>query len=182
MRAAWALALGVPGLLACQPATTRPTFPPLPEAETVEIRISPLEATKRLAEILQADSIPATRIELRDGFIESHWFESASGKPTKTRPIGSNVVRVRAWSDPGRPGFALLTVETVYRPLADPSLPPRELEHEVPPTHPVAAKIHAALEGMLKRYGGPPAATPSQPRAGPQEAPEPDDEAPAEPD
>jgi hypothetical protein len=150
----------------------------LPEAELVEIRVSPEEATRRLAELLQADSIPAARIEVRDGFIESHWFEAANGKPTKTRPIGTNIVRVRAWSDPGRPGFALLTVETVYRPMADPSLPDRELEREVPKTHPVATKVHAALEGMLKRYGGPPAAEPSQPRAGPQEeeAPEPDDE------
>ncbi len=183
MRIPRALALGVPGLLACQPATTRPTFPPLPEAETVEIRVSPLEATRRLAEILQADSIPAARIELRDGFIESHWFEAASGKPTQARPLGTKIVRVRAWSDPGRPGFALLTVETVYRPVADPALPSRELDREVPATHPVAAKVHAALEGMLKRYGGPPAATPSQPRARPEEeeAPEPDESLP-EPD
>jgi hypothetical protein len=150
----------------------------------VEIRVSPTEATRRLAEILQADSIPPARIELRDGFIESHWFEAASGKPTKARPIGPNVVRVRAWSDPGRPGFALLTVETVYRPMADPSLPARELEREVPKTHAVATKVHAALEGMLKRYGGPPAAAPSQPRAAPdqEETPEADDEPLPEPD
>jgi hypothetical protein len=184
VRTVRALALGVPGLLACQPATTRPAFSPLPEAETVEIRVSPLEATRRLAEILQADSIPAARVELRDGFIESHWFEAASGKPTKARPIGANVVRVRAWSDPGRPGFALLTVETVYRPMADPSVPERELEREVGKTHPVATKVHAALEGMLKRYGGPPATAPSQPRARPEdeEAPEPNDEAQPEPE
>jgi hypothetical protein len=181
MRSARALVLAVPGLLACQPATTRPTFLPLPEAETVEIRISPLEATRRLAEVMQADSIPPARIELRDGFIESHWFDSSTGKATRRRPIGTSVVRVRAWADPGRPGFALLTVETVYRPLADPSLPERELEREVPKEHPVAGKVHSALEDMLKRYGGPPVTTPAEPRAQPgreEQAPEPEGEAP----
>ncbi|HEY8257220.1 MAG TPA: hypothetical protein VIG08_06150 [Gemmatimonadales bacterium] len=178
------LAVALPGLLACQPATTRPTFAPLPEAETVEIRISPLDATKRLAEVMQTESIPAERVELRDGFIESRWFDHSSGKPTAHRPMGTRIVRVRAWADPGRPGYSLLTVETVYRPLADPSLPPRELEREVPKDHPVAAKVHAALEDMLKGYGGPPVTAPAQQGARPGEepAPEPDDETPAEPD
>ena len=161
MRAAGALALS--GLFACQPATTRPSFTPLPEAEAVEIRLSQEEATRRLAERMESDSIPAARVEVRDGFIESRWFDSATGKPSTRRPIGTGVVRVRAWSDPGRPGFAILTVETVYRPLADPSLPERELEREVPEDHPVAAKVRVALQEMVKKYGGPPATEPVQP-------------------
>lgn len=178
MRVARALATVVPGLLACQPATTRPSFTPLPEAEMVEIRLSPLEATRRLAEAMEADSIPPARVDLRDAFIESRWFDPSTGKATTQRPIGTNVVRVRAWADPGRPGFAILSVETVYRPMADPSLPPRELEREVPKDHPVAAKVHAALENMLKRYGGPPVTAPVQPRARPEEEAAPGDEAP----
>ena len=50
----------------------------------------------------------------------------------------------------------MLTVETVYRPMADPSLPDRELERQVPKGHPVAAKVEAELAELLKRYGGPP--------------------------
>ena len=53
MRVLRALAMVAPGLFACQPATTRPTFTALPEAETVEVRLSPLEATRRLAEVMQ---------------------------------------------------------------------------------------------------------------------------------
>jgi hypothetical protein len=180
-----ALTLLLPGLLACQPSTTRPSFTPLPEAEVVEVRLLPLEATKQLAAALEADSIPARRVDLRDGFIESHWFDSSTGRPSTHRPIGTRVVRVRAWADPGRPGFTLLSAETVFRPVADPSLPPRELEHEVPRNHPVAIKIRTALQGLVKRYGGPPVTEPVQPKArrgepAEGEQAEPQDEAPPE--
>jgi hypothetical protein len=47
-------------------------------------------------------------------------------------------------------------VETLYRPLADPSLPERELDRQVPRGHPVGKKVEELLEGLLKRYGGPP--------------------------
>ncbi len=64
------------------------------------------------------------------------------------------MVKVRAWADPGRPGNSILIVETLYRPLADPSLPERELEHQVPREHPTALKVERILEAMLKQYGG----------------------------
>lgn len=165
-------ALALCGLLSCQPATTRPSFTPLPEADVVEVRLPMQEATKLLAERLQTDSVPIGKLELRDGFIESRWFDSSTGQPSQHRPIGPRIVRVRAWADPGRPGFTLLTAETVYRPLADPSLPARELEHEVSREHPVGIKVRSALDSLVKRYGGPPAAEPAQPRARSAEEPE----------
>src|SRR5215211_6628350 len=94
-RATWTIA----GLIACQPATSRPPYPPVPQAATTEVRLPPREATRLLAEALRADSI-ATRINLRDTWLESGWFDPASGHPTARRRIGGNVVRVRAWADP----------------------------------------------------------------------------------
>jgi hypothetical protein len=140
---------------ACRPNTTRPAITPYPEAAGVEIRLRPPEATRRLAEALQADSITPARVRLRDGYIETAWLDSATGRPTPRRPIGTGVVRLRAWADPGRPGNTVLTIETLYRPLADPSLPERELERQVPPTHPTAVKVGRVLEALLKRHGGP---------------------------
>jgi hypothetical protein len=140
----------------CRPNTTRPSFTPRPEAASTEIRLPAQEATRRLAEALEADSLPPSRVRIRDGYIESRWLDSATGRPTDRRPIGTDVVRIRAWADPGRPGNTLLIVETLYRPLADPSLPERELERQVPRDHPVALKVEQALEALLKRYGGPP--------------------------
>jgi hypothetical protein len=149
----------LPGILlvvACQPGTTRPEFTPLPEAPVQEVRLSLREATRRLAEALRADTIPVRKVELRDAYLESPWFDAATGRPTRRRPVGSGVVRVRAWVDPARPGSSRLTVETVYRPLVDPSIPDRELEREVTRDHPAARRVEAALGKLVQRYGAPP--------------------------
>ncbi len=147
----------VAALAACQPATTRPPFPPVPEAAITEMRLPAGEATRLLAEAFQADSMPMQRVVVRDGWLETSWFDAPSGRHTGRRPIGVNTVRVRAWADPTHPGSSKVTVETVYRPLADPSLPERELDKQVPRDHPVAIKVRAALQDLVKRYGGPPA-------------------------
>jgi hypothetical protein len=161
--------VGVVLLVPYRPDTTRPAVTPYPEAAGVEIRLRPPEATRRLAEALQADSLPPSRVRLRDGYLETAWLDSATSRPTGQRPLGTRFVRLRAWADPGRPGNTVLTVETLYRPLADPSLPDRELERQVPRTHPTAIKVERILEAMLKRHGGPPppAAEPAEPAAEP---------------
>jgi hypothetical protein len=97
-------------------------------------------------------------VAIRDGFIETGWFDAKTGRPTKAaRAIGPGVVQVRAWADPARPGSSQLAVETTYRSMVDPSLPGRELERQVPRTHPVAVKVEEVLRKMVERYGGPPA-------------------------
>jgi hypothetical protein len=156
-------------LAGCRPDTTRPSFLPLPEAASTEIRLSPQEATKQLAARMAADSLPTSRVQVRDGYIETRWLDSATGQPTRKRPLGTGVVKIHAWSDPGRPGFAVLTVETLYRPLADPSLPERELDRQVPRDHPVGKKVEKLLEALLKRYGGPPQTDTTQQRRPPTE-------------
>jgi hypothetical protein len=126
-------------------------------------------ATRRLAEALKADSIPTQQIRLRDGYIETPWFDARSGRPIgQQRAIGPGVVRIRAWADPARPGSTQLTVETLYRPRVDPSLPYRELEREVSRDHPVAKKVEAALERLVKRFGTPPPPQAQQPEAATQ--------------
>lgn len=157
------LAFAALALCACRPNTTRPSFLPLPEAASTEIRLPVQDATRQLAEALIADSLPPSRVRIRDGYIETAWLDSASGRPTRERPLGTDVVRVHAWADPARPGNTLLTVETLYRPLADPSVPERELDRQVPRDHPVALKVERVLQAMLKRYGGPPPPGPQQP-------------------
>jgi hypothetical protein len=161
-------------LAACRPDTTRPAITPYPEAAGIEIRLRSPEATRRLAEALQADSLPPARVRLRDGYLETAWLDSATGQPTTRRPLGTSVIRLRAWADPGRPGNTVLTVETLYRPLADPSLPERELERQVPRTHPAAVKVERILAALLERHGGPPPPAAEQPAAegGPGEPPE----------
>jgi hypothetical protein len=142
---------------ACTPATTRPAFLPRPEALGAELRLTVPEATRRLAESLRADSIPVRTVRLRDGYIETPWFASRTGRPVRgQQPVGRGTVRVRAWADPARPGSTQLMVETLYRPVADPSLPERELERQVPADDPAAKKVQAALGRLVERYGAPP--------------------------
>ena len=150
--------------VACQPSTNRPPFVPRPEAAGQELRLPVSEATRRLAEALRADTIPIRRIERRDGYMESPWFDARTGRPTNRRPVGVGVVKVRAWADPARPGSSQLTVETLYRPVLDPSLPDRELEHEVARDHRVAKKVAGVLAKLAQRYGAPPPPQPQQPR------------------
>ena len=168
-RAHWLVAAGF--LAACRPDTTRPAITPYPDAAALEIRLRPPEATRRLAEALQADSLPPRRVQQRDGYIETAWLDSATGRPTRRRPLGTGVIRLRAWADPGRPGHTILRVETLYRPYADPSLPERELERQVPSTHPAAVKVQGILEAMLKRFGGPPPPSAEQPAPAGEPAP-----------
>jgi len=173
MRRAWA-AWAVMGAAAaaCQPATTRPPYPAVAQAATAEIRLPPREVTQRLAEALRADSIPASRIMLRDAWLETPWFDPATGQRTRHRPIGEDAVLLRAWADPTQPGSSKVTVETVYRPVADASLPERELDRQVPRNHPVAIRVRAALQDLVKRYGGPPPPAAERPAAGPEGQPE----------
>jgi hypothetical protein len=163
------LACATLAMAACQPATTRPSFAPRPEAAGSELRLSVRDATRRFAEALKADSIPTQKVRLRDGYIETPWFLTQTGRPTRRRPVGPGVVRVRAWADPARPGSTQLTVETLYRPLADPSLPERELERQVGRDHPVAKKVEAALKRLVERYGAPPPPQAPEPKATPKE-------------
>jgi hypothetical protein len=94
-------------------------------------------------------------VEIRDGFLETPWLDARTGRPTSGRRLGPDVVRLRGWVDPSRPGYSDLTVEAVYRPLADPSLPERELERELPPDHPVAKRLAAMMDTLTTRFGDP---------------------------
>ncbi|MGH7516001.1 MAG: hypothetical protein ACREOC_00830 [Gemmatimonadales bacterium] len=143
------------GLLgACQLATARPPFEPAPEARHADVALSRPEATERLAEALREDSIPVTRVELRDGYLETRWFDAATGHTAATGRTGTGVVRVRGWIEPARVRQSELRVETVFRSAVDPSLPERELERAVPPDHPVSQRVDSVLARLARRYDG----------------------------
>lgn len=145
-------------LLSCNPATTRPDFGPVPDAAEAEVDLPMADATKALAEALVEDSIPVTRTELRDGYVETGWFEAATGQPTSRRPLGPEVVRVRGWVDPIQTGQTKIRIETVIRPMADPSLPERELDRGAPKENPAALRVQRTAERLTKRYPVPGAA------------------------
>lgn len=128
--------------------TARPSFAPMPEARRGQVELDPQEATKKLGEAMTAAGLPVTEVATRDGYVETAWFDTTDLKPVHGRPLGSDDVRVRAWVMPYRYGWSEITMEAVYRPLADPSLPPRELERSVAFDHPIRVKIREIMQQM----------------------------------
>lgn len=139
----------VPG---CKPYSPRPFYPPVVGAPMGEINLPVRAATEALADVLRADSLPLRQVELSDGYLETEWFDAASKRPTGARRLGPEVVQVRAWVDPAKPGSSRMTVETVYRPLADPSLPARDLDRQAPADHPTAKRVAEIVEQLVKLY------------------------------
>ncbi len=147
-----AATMGFLVLAACYPATTRPGFSPMPQAATREVELFIPEATQQLAIALDAEQVPVRRTEARDGWLETDWFDVKTLKPTSARRLGDQVVKIRAWVDPSKPNFSVITVEAVYRPLVDPSRDDRSLEREVPNDHPVAMRVFRILDSLARKY------------------------------
>ncbi len=140
---------------ACYPTTTRPQLVPQAGSSVMELELFTPEATRELALALDADSIPVRRTEARDGWLESEWFDARTMRPTAAWPVGPDIVKVRAFVDPGRPNHSVITIETVYRPVADPSRSGRDLERQVPVDHPVARKVAAIVNRLTKLHTTP---------------------------
>jgi len=151
------LMLVVAVLLGCKATTARPYFPPATGAPQTEIELDVKEATEALADVLKGDSLPVVQVVLRDGFVETAWFETENKRATHGRRLGPDVVQVRAWVDPSRPGHSRIVIETVYRPLADPSLSGRELDRQVAPDHPIGKRMTEIITQLAKLYSSEPA-------------------------
>jgi len=150
-RSGWLLLLLV--LAGCRANTTRPGFDPLPGAVRAELDLGIAEATTALAEALTQDSIPVSRVEPLDGYLETPWFRASTGEPAKERPLGSDIVQVRGWVNPGRPYHSEIVLEVVYRPMADPSLPPRELDRFVPADNPASVRVRRVVRALVLEHG-----------------------------
>jgi hypothetical protein len=137
---------------ACKPYTPRPYFPPVSGVTKEEVFLDVPAATNAFAEILEADSLPVGRVEARDGYVETAWFDASTKAATDARRLGPGVVRVRAWIDPSRRGHSWITAETVYRPIANPALDQRDLDTQVPPDHPVGQRISQIVTELAKLY------------------------------
>jgi hypothetical protein len=156
----------LPLLFACDPNTTRPRVVPFPEDATTEVRAKIPVATERLLAALAADSVPIKFSSTRDGYVETPWLDAGTLRATDARPIGSDIVRIRGWVNPGKEGFSVIIVEGAYRQMADPSLPERELERPLPKDHPTQVRIDSLVARIPTNRAGtvaPPVHAPPQP-------------------
>lgn len=139
-------------IIGCRATTTRPYFPPVTGAPQTEIELGVRDATEALAEVLRGDSLPLRRVEPRDGFVETAWFDASNKRVSRGRRLGPDVVQVRAWVDPSRPGHSRVVIETVFRPLSDPSLADRDLDRQVSPDHPIGKRMSEIITELAKLY------------------------------
>lgn len=140
-------------LTACRATTHRPYFTPLPVAAVAQVELGIPEATRALSEQLARDSVTLRTIREDDGYLDSGWLDATTLEPTRARPLGLGVVRVRAWVNPDKEFWSELVVEATYRPLDDPSRPERELDVPLPENHPLQRKIAGVLRALVERYG-----------------------------
>jgi hypothetical protein len=142
-------------LVACRATTSRPYYPPLPTAALAQIELEIPDATRALAEAMARDSIALSSIREEDGFIDSGWLDARTLERTSARPLGNDVVRVRAWINPSKQFWSELQVEATYRPMADPSRPERELDAQLPDDHPLQRKLAGVIRKLIEQYGDP---------------------------
>jgi hypothetical protein len=136
VRGAWACVLV---LGACTPATTRPSFAPLPEALHAVINAPPARLTAVADSLLRADTVPVRFLNLQDAFLETKEFAGTH--------------RLRLWADPDVPGKSRVTIEAVYRPFEDPSRTPRDLERAAPPGSPGQLRAEQLLAALKDKLG-----------------------------
>ena len=145
-------------LVSCTPISSRPDFHPFPEAKTALLVTRPQSVIPFLQTLLAAESLGVKRANARDGYLEAHWYDTATRRTTRSddavKDLG-RTVKIRCWADPYVPGETMLTVEVVYRPRYDPSRLERELETPVPADHEGAKLAEKLIEKLKERFGTP---------------------------
>ena len=124
---------------ACTPATTRPSFVPVPEALRAVINARPDVVTREAQAMLTADTIHVHFASPRDARLETAAF--------------AGTYRLRLWADPDVPGKARVTIEAVYRPIEDPSRTARDLERAAPPGSPGQLRAAQLLAALAQKLG-----------------------------
>jgi len=147
MRGAWG-GLALMALGSCSPATTRPSFRPLPQATVFMLVGEPDEITREAAAWIADAGVTATQVTERDSYIETAWYTPPADSAV---PPFAFRVKTRLWADPAGRGRTLVQIETVYQPLEDPSRRPRDLEVAAPPAGAVLSeRLAAALRGRFQ--------------------------------
>jgi hypothetical protein len=145
-------------LWSCDPASTRPAFLPLPQADTLLLKGQPGQVAGEAASWLTAQGIVVERWSEKDAYVETAWYDTAAKRATRGEgDLGRllSSVKLRCWADPGAPGQTRLTVELVYRPFYDPSQPPRDREVSLMERKEARGLVDSLMTALKKRLGVP---------------------------
>ena len=144
--------------LSCDPASTRPAFLPLPQADTLLLKGTPGQVAGEAASWLTAKGIVVERWTEKDSYVETAWYDTTTKRATRREGDLSALqssVKIRCWADRGAPGQTRITVELVYRPFYDPSQPPRDREVALMTQGGARTIVDSLLGALKKRLGVP---------------------------
>jgi len=131
---------------------------PDPLALEVTLLARPERVTAELPAVVAAESLRVERTNVRDGYLETAWYDTRTGRSHPglgdVPNLGANV-KLRFWADPYVPGQTRLVVEAVYRPRYDPSRVERDMEVIVPKDHAGWAIAQTLIEKLKQRFGTP---------------------------
>ncbi len=114
----------------------RPTFRPFPQAIVDTVVGEPQEIVEHISELLREEAIELRWVRVREGYVETKWFDSVTGATGSGRSLNTaGMVRLRFWTDIVMEHQSVVVGEAVHRRVVDPSLPVRETEVHVPPDH-----------------------------------------------
>jgi len=145
-------------VLGCDPASTRPAFLPLPQADTLLLKGRPGQVAGEAASWLTAQGITIERWSEKDSYVETAWYDTTAKRATRGEGDLDRLrtsVKLRCWADSGPPGQTRVTVELVYRPFYDPSQPPRDREVPLMEKGGARAIVDSLLGALKKRLGVP---------------------------
>ena len=94
-------------LVSCTPITTRPDFRPDPRAPAAILNARPERVTAELANLVAAESLEVARFNVRDGYVETAWYDTEARRTRHHERDIANfavTVKIRFWADPYVPG------------------------------------------------------------------------------
>ena len=101
---------------ACGAGAVRPTFRPFPEAITDTVVGEPGIIVEQLAELLQDEGIELRWVRVREGYVETKWFDPNTGRTGGGRSLNTEgVVRLRFWADLALEHESAVVGEAVHR-------------------------------------------------------------------
>lgn len=153
--------LSLLSLLSCDPASTRPAFLPVPQADTLLLKGAPGQVAAEAASWLEARGITLERWSEKDSYVETAWYDTTAKRATRGEGNVDRLltsVKLRVWADAGPPGQTRITVELVYRPFYDPSQPPRDREVPLGGNSGARHIVDSLVVALKKRLGVPGAA------------------------
>lgn len=149
---------------ACSASNARPYLTPFTDDPVDTLLARADVAIQHLGLVFRSDSLSLRTLAPAEGYLESEWFDVVRWAGDSTARGLDPVIKLRFWIDPIGQGRVRVVGEAVIRRVVDPSLPPRQREVAVPPTHPGAKLLARLMQALRDRFPRPTVSSESRPR------------------